>query len=293
MFKNTAGQEWVVFAFTDVNGTNPGEPVVADQANITANVRIDGGAANAVDDVNPTVLEDGYYTFGITAAESNGDSIVITPVSSTANVNVIGVPGALYTIAAVAGRVDASVGAMAANVLTAAAINAAAITAAKFAANAITSTVLASNSIGNVQVADNFISANKVQVNTLTAAKFATDAFTAAKFAADAIDKIRDGLLPTQNAAFNNLEFLFVSSTDHATPVTGAGTMAVTRSIDGGAFGAGTGTGPAEVGNGIYQYDASAADMNGGIITFRFTAVTGTPAAPDDRFVTLVTGGGV
>ena len=97
MFKNTAGQEWVVFAFEDEGGTNPGEPVTADQAQITANVRIDGGAANAVDDTNPTVLEDGYYTFGITAAESNGDSIVITPVSSTANVNVIGVPGAVYT----------------------------------------------------------------------------------------------------------------------------------------------------------------------------------------------------
>ena len=69
--------------------------------------------------------------------------------------------------------------------------------------------------------------------------------------------------------------------------------MAVTRSVDGGAFGAGTGTGPAEVANGIYQYDASAADMNGGTIMFRFTATTGTPAAPDDAFVFIVTGGGV
>lgn len=121
----------------------------------------------------------------------------------------------------------------------------------------------------------------------------ATDGVSAAALAAAAIDKIRDGLLPTQNAAFNNLEFLFVAASDHATPVTGAGGMAVTRSIDGGSFGAGTGTGPAEVGNGIYQYDASAADMNGGIITFRFTATSGTPGAPDDRFVTIVTGGGV
>lgn len=100
MFKNTASQQWVVFAFQDEGGSNPGEPVTADQANITANVRIDAGGANAVDDTNPTVLEDGYYSFGITAAESNGDSIVITPVSSTGNVNVIGVPGAVYTRAA-------------------------------------------------------------------------------------------------------------------------------------------------------------------------------------------------
>lgn len=130
-------------------------------------------------------------------------------------------------------------------------------------------------------------------VNVITANAMADDCIGAGQLDATAIDKIRDGILPTQNLAFNNMEFLFVAASDHATPVTGAGTMAVTRSIDGGAFGAGTGTGPAEVGNGIYQYDASAADMNGGIITFRFTATSGTPGAPDDRFVTVITGGGV
>lgn len=96
MQKNTAGK-WVVFAFEDEGGTNPGEPVTGDAANITANVRIDGGAANAVDDTNPTELEDGYYVFDITAAESNGDHLLICPASSTANVNVIGVPGAVWT----------------------------------------------------------------------------------------------------------------------------------------------------------------------------------------------------
>ncbi len=109
MYKNTASQQWVVFAFQDEGGANPGEPVASDAANITANVRIDAQAANAVDDTNPTELEDGYYSFGITAAESNGDSIVITPVSSTANVNVIGVPGAVYTrtdVSAVEGKID-------------------------------------------------------------------------------------------------------------------------------------------------------------------------------------------
>jgi hypothetical protein len=103
MFKNTASQKWVVFAFEDEGGTNPGEPVTGDAANITANLRLDGGAANAVDDVNPTELEDGYYIFDITAAESNGDCIVIAPVSATANVNVIGVPGVVYTTTDVSG----------------------------------------------------------------------------------------------------------------------------------------------------------------------------------------------
>jgi len=96
MQKNTAGK-WVVFAFESDSGTNPGQPVTGDAANITANIRIDGGVANAVDDTNPTELEDGYYIFDITAVESNGDLLLITPESATANVNVIGVPGAVWT----------------------------------------------------------------------------------------------------------------------------------------------------------------------------------------------------
>jgi len=154
--------------------------------------------------------------------------------------------------ALVGGAIDADVSAMQANVITATAINAAAITAAKFAAGAIDANALA----------------------------------------ADAVDEIRDGLLPTQNAVFNNIPVLFVAASDHVTPVTGATGTAVTRSIDGGAFGAGTGT-FAEIANGMYQYDASAADMNGGVIIFRFTATGGTPGAPDDAFVPIVTGGGV
>ena len=90
--KNTAGK-WIVFAWTTADGL----PKTGDAANITANVRIDGGAANAVDDTNPTELEDGYYIFDITAAEFNGDNILICPASSTSGVQVIGVPGALWT----------------------------------------------------------------------------------------------------------------------------------------------------------------------------------------------------
>lgn len=119
-----------------------------------------------------------------------------------------------------------------------------------------------------------------------------TDVISAASFSTGAAQEIRDEILPTQNAAFSNLMFLFVAASDHVTPVTGATGTAVSRSIDGAAFAAGTGT-LAEIANGIYQYDASAADMNGGVITFRFSATGGTPGAPDDRFVTVITGGGV
>jgi hypothetical protein len=93
MFKNVAGQKWVVFAFNETDNTAK----TGDAANITGNLRIDGGAANAIDDLNPTELEDGYYVFDISQAESNGDSILICPASSTANIQVIGCPAVMIT----------------------------------------------------------------------------------------------------------------------------------------------------------------------------------------------------
>lgn len=93
MQKNVSGQKWVVFAFdtTDLSAKT------GDAANITANLRIDGGAANAVDDTNPTELEDGYYIFDISQAETNGNYILICPQSSTGDIQVIGCPAAVWT----------------------------------------------------------------------------------------------------------------------------------------------------------------------------------------------------
>lgn len=97
MQKNTAGK-WVVFAYgAPDHATLAGLPITGDAANITGNVRIDGGAANAIDDTNPAELEGGYYVFDITATENNGDMILIAPVSATSDVIVIGVPGVYDT----------------------------------------------------------------------------------------------------------------------------------------------------------------------------------------------------
>ena len=95
MRKNVAGQKWVVYAWdtTDLS------PKTGDAANITANLRIDGASANPVDDTNPTELEDGYYVFDITQAESNGDLLLIAPASATGNIQVRGVPETVYTSA--------------------------------------------------------------------------------------------------------------------------------------------------------------------------------------------------
>jgi len=85
-----------------------------------------------------------------------------------------------------------------------------------------------------------------------------------------------------KNATFSNFEFLMVLASDHVTPATGL-TVTGQRSIDGAAF-AGVGGAIAEVSNGIYQFDALAADTNGDVITWRFSEGTA-----DDTFVTFKT----
>ncbi|GAH58585.1 unnamed protein product, partial [marine sediment metagenome] len=70
--------------------------------------RIDGGEANAVDDEHPTELEDGYYIFDITQAETNGNYILICPASSTENIQVIGCPAAVWTCEAMRGTDSAA-----------------------------------------------------------------------------------------------------------------------------------------------------------------------------------------
>lgn len=91
-----------------------------------------------------------------------------------------------------------------------------------------------------------------------------------------------DDLAIKKNTAFSNFEFLMVLTSDGRTPATGL-TVTGQRSIDGGAFASVTGT-IAEVSNGIYQFDALAADTNGDVITWRFSSATA-----DDTFVTFKT----
>ena len=92
MYKNTASQKWTVFAFDRTDNA----PKTGDAGQISAVIRIDG-AENVVDDVHPTELTLGYYEFDITQAETNGDLLTIIPTSSTANIQVVGVPGSVYT----------------------------------------------------------------------------------------------------------------------------------------------------------------------------------------------------
>ncbi len=88
MIRNAAGQKWRVFAFT--RATNA--PVLGGAAQITAKISIDYASPVALADVNPVEAEDGYYYFDLTQAETNGNIIEIFPESSTAGVQVLGVP---------------------------------------------------------------------------------------------------------------------------------------------------------------------------------------------------------
>lgn len=98
MQKNVAGQKWQVFAFDRTNNT----PKTGDAANITANLRKDWGSGVAVADTNPTELEDGFYLFDLSQAETNADVLALSPESVTANVQVIATPSIVYTEPAIA-----------------------------------------------------------------------------------------------------------------------------------------------------------------------------------------------
>lgn len=93
MQKNVAGQYWIVFAFDETDGT----PKTGDAGNITAKISKDGAAGGATDDTNPTEIEDGYYVFTLTQAETNADMLLIMPESSTADIQVVGQPVVVYT----------------------------------------------------------------------------------------------------------------------------------------------------------------------------------------------------
>jgi len=95
MFKNVASQKIAVVAY-DTSGE---DYKTGDASNITAQISKDGGATAATNDVNPTELDatdaKGVYLFDMTQAETNADLIVVSAVSSTANITIE--PVVIYT----------------------------------------------------------------------------------------------------------------------------------------------------------------------------------------------------
>lgn len=162
---------------------------------------------------------------------------------------------------------------------------------------------------GTVTTATNVTTVNGLAAGVITAASIAADAITDAKVASDVTIASVTGAVGSvtgnvggnvvgsvasvvaavattsnvkKNQALNNFEFLMTDSTNHA-PVTGK-SVTVTRSIDGGAFGAGTLSAVTEVANGIYAVNFGAGDLNGNVIVLRATA-----SGSDDTFERIVT----
>jgi len=117
----------------------------------------------------------------------------------------------------------------------------------------------------------NRVSANADQIDGV-----AWTAHTAGYAPADVRSNVK------KNTALAKFAFLMTDSTNH-NPSAGLA-VTVTRSIDGGAFAAGTLSAVTAVSNGIYTVDFGAGDLNGNVIVLRATA-----AASDDTFERLVT----
>lgn len=81
-------------------------------------------------------------------------------------------------------------------------------------------------------------------------------------------DNLPEGI--QKNTALSNFEFVMCSSSDHISPATGL-TVTAQRSIDGGAFAA-CANSVTEVGSGVYKINLAGADLNGTVITLKFTA---------------------
>lgn len=94
MFKNVAGQSYRVFAFD--RQTN--QPVTGVSLTITAKVAKDFGSPVATTTTNPSEVEDGYYLFPLTQAETHCDDLAIYPESSQGKVIVLGCPASVHPV---------------------------------------------------------------------------------------------------------------------------------------------------------------------------------------------------
>ncbi len=97
----------------------------------------------------------------------------------------------------------------------------------------------------------------------------------------DATNSVKIQSLIKKNVAQTNFEFVMFDSA--GIPATGL-TVTPTRSIDGGAFGAGTLGSVTEIAFGFYKLDLGAGDVNGTVISLRFVATNAR-----DTQITLVT----
>lgn len=126
MLKNVSGQKVKLFAFD----YSTGAPKTGDAANLTAYVAKDGGSTTALTDTSATEVSStnapGVYEFDLSQGETNADRLDFTCKSSTANVAIVPLLNVqtvaqYFSVAALDSSGQITVGALAANVITAAA----------------------------------------------------------------------------------------------------------------------------------------------------------------------------
>lgn len=172
--------------------------------------------------------------------------------------------------ALISGRIDATVGAMQNDVVTAAAIATDAIGAAEIADNAIGAGEIANGAIDSGAFATDSITATAIAADAIGAAEIATDAIGSAEVASTAATKIQTGLLTVpKNTAYNNFTFEMVD-TDGVTLETGL-TVTCQVSKDGGALASCTNS-VSEIGSGLYKMNIAAADLNADEVWIRLSA---------------------
>lgn len=100
MFKNTASQKVIVYAFDST--TN--QPKTGDAANLTAYVSKDYAAVTVLGDTSATEMDatnaKGYYLFDLTQAETNADTLLFSGKSATSNIVVLAMPATVFTVPA-------------------------------------------------------------------------------------------------------------------------------------------------------------------------------------------------
>lgn len=100
MQKNVASQKLIVFAFDATTNL----PKTGDAANITAYVSKDYGSVTVLGDTSATEMDatnaKGYYLFDLTQAETNGNELLFSAMSSTSNIVVVGAPAKQVTVPA-------------------------------------------------------------------------------------------------------------------------------------------------------------------------------------------------
>src|SRR5438552_17295142 len=97
MQKNVSAQKLTVFAFDSTSSL----PKTGDAGNITAYYDLDDAGVTVLTDTSATEKDatnaKGYYIFDLAQAETNGNKILFSAKSSTANIVVMAVPAVVFT----------------------------------------------------------------------------------------------------------------------------------------------------------------------------------------------------